>query len=307
MLAAPAQSYQWYSSTTASNSGGTLISGATGSTFTPLSTTSGTLYYYCVAVDSGCGAPSAVSGAVNIYASTVTITVHGDTAICQGDSVLLSIHYPAGTTYQWQMNSSNITGATDTSLYVHLAGTYSVTTTNAYGCSATGSVSITVNAVPATPVITLNSTFLQSSATSGNQWYFSTNGTTFYVLPGATSQDYTFTVNGYYYVAVIDSNGCVSAPSNIIHVVTVGIVDFKNGNYEVLVYPNPAKDNITVETSVLYNDALILIYNIEGQLLTQQTMQQKKTAIDVSTFDTGVYVLKVKTDNLITVKKFIKE
>ena len=169
VAAAPTQSYQWYSNTTSSNSGGTLISGATNTTYTPLTTTAGTFYYYCVAVDSGCGTPSAVSGAVIIYPSTITITVHGNTAICQGDSVLLSVHYYPGSTYQWQFNGSNI-GVNDTSIYAHQAGMYSISTTNSYGCIATGSVTTTINPLPPTPVITLYSTYcrqMRQPATNG--------------------------------------------------------------------------------------------------------------------------------------------
>lgn len=47
--------YQWYSNTTASNSGGTPISGANSNSFTPPSTTTGITYYY-VQVSGPCGA-----------------------------------------------------------------------------------------------------------------------------------------------------------------------------------------------------------------------------------------------------------
>ena len=57
--------YQWYSNTSNSNSGGTLISGATSSSYTPLTTSTGTLYYYCVITSTiACTATSAVSGPV---------------------------------------------------------------------------------------------------------------------------------------------------------------------------------------------------------------------------------------------------
>ena len=48
IVAAGATGYQWYSNTVASNSGGTLISGATSSSYTPSTAVNGTLYYYCV-------------------------------------------------------------------------------------------------------------------------------------------------------------------------------------------------------------------------------------------------------------------
>ena len=51
----PALTYQWYSNTVNNNSTGTIISGATASTYTPPSTTVGTRYYYCVASAAGNG------------------------------------------------------------------------------------------------------------------------------------------------------------------------------------------------------------------------------------------------------------
>ncbi|WP_185146903.1 DUF6923 family protein [Chryseobacterium echinoideorum] len=47
-------SYQWYSNTTNSNIGGTLISGATSSTYNPPTSVAGTKYYYVVVKDSYC-------------------------------------------------------------------------------------------------------------------------------------------------------------------------------------------------------------------------------------------------------------
>ncbi|MCA1965225.1 MAG: hypothetical protein LDL23_01110, partial [Flavobacterium sp.] len=63
-----ALTYQWYSNTTATNSGGTPV-GTNSASYTPVTTATGTLYYYCV-VSAACGASvtSNVSGAVNVTA-----------------------------------------------------------------------------------------------------------------------------------------------------------------------------------------------------------------------------------------------
>lgn len=47
-------SYQWYSNTTNSTTGGTLITGATSATYTPPASSVGTTYYYVVVSDSYC-------------------------------------------------------------------------------------------------------------------------------------------------------------------------------------------------------------------------------------------------------------
>lgn len=67
-------SYQWYSNTTATNSGGTLISGATSADYTPSTAVAGTLYYYCVVTNTLAGhspvsATSNVSGAIIVNSS----------------------------------------------------------------------------------------------------------------------------------------------------------------------------------------------------------------------------------------------
>ena len=70
VTATGATSYQWYSNTTNSNSGGTLIPGATNTTYTPPTNTIGTLYYYVV-VSNVCG---------DLTSSTTIVTV--ENAVC---------------------------------------------------------------------------------------------------------------------------------------------------------------------------------------------------------------------------------
>lgn len=69
--------YQWYSNTTKSNTGGTVISGATSASYTPSTSTLGTLYYYCEAT--GCDpeetVASNVSGGYTVYKPNIVIRV----------------------------------------------------------------------------------------------------------------------------------------------------------------------------------------------------------------------------------------
>lgn len=69
--------YQWYSNTTRSNTGGTEISGATNASYTPSTSTLGILYYYCEAT--GCDpeetVASSVSGGYTVYKPNIVIRV----------------------------------------------------------------------------------------------------------------------------------------------------------------------------------------------------------------------------------------
>jgi hypothetical protein len=61
--------YQWYRNTIDSNIGGTLISGATSSSYVPATSTPSTSYYYCVITNEyGCSSPSNPSGFLTVCA-----------------------------------------------------------------------------------------------------------------------------------------------------------------------------------------------------------------------------------------------
>ena len=72
----------------------------------------------------------------------------------------------------------------------------------------------------------------------------------------------------------------------------------------ISVYPNPANDNITIETPP---PSTIEISNIEGQLIKTLAASGTKTNIDVSALPCGVYVVQVKTEKGVAVRKFVKE
>ena len=95
-------SLQWYSNTIASNSGGTLISGATDSTYTYIPTTDGTEYYYCVVTNSEGTVTSDVC-TVTVEASPPDITTDLSTAstAVSGRAKTLSIAASNVISYQW--------------------------------------------------------------------------------------------------------------------------------------------------------------------------------------------------------------
>lgn len=73
---------------------------------------------------------------------------------------------------------------------------------------------------------------------------------------------------------------------------------------EVMVYPNPASDAITVEN---LQDGLLTIVNMNGAVVLQQTITGNKTEININRLPTGVYVLKTVNKTGITTRKFVKE
>ncbi|WHF53077.1 T9SS type A sorting domain-containing protein [Chryseobacterium gotjawalense] len=149
--------YQWYSNTTNSNTGGTAISGATSSSYTPSTATAGIMYYY-VTVRGSCGSVTSNTALITVTANnTVELTSAAGTnsqAKCISTAIT-PIAYattgatgatvtglPAGVTGSWSANVVTISGTPTVS------GSFSYTVTLTGGCGAitsTGTITVTVN------------------------------------------------------------------------------------------------------------------------------------------------------------------
>ncbi len=71
------------------------------------------------------------------------------------------------------------------------------------------------------------------------------------------------------------------------------------------IYPNPAKDQCTIETTA--KNALLLIYSISGKLLLHTTLNATKNNIDLNMFQPGMYFCMLRSENDISVKKLVIE
>jgi len=68
--------YQWFSNTSASNSGGTAIGGATGASYTiPTTLSVGTYYYYCVVSATGVVSKTTSVATINVGAASTNLTI----------------------------------------------------------------------------------------------------------------------------------------------------------------------------------------------------------------------------------------
>ncbi|KFF07609.1 beta strand repeat-containing protein, partial [Flavobacterium reichenbachii] len=156
--------YKWYSNTTNSNTGGTLVatntSAATTNTYTPANTTAGTLYYYVIVTNSnGCTVTSNVSGAITVNPiATLTLTTGtANQTVCAGTAI-------SNTVYTWGGSATDVTVTNTIGLTVTkdliaktitisgiptATGTYSIATTGQTSpCTAVSlSGNITVNPI----------------------------------------------------------------------------------------------------------------------------------------------------------------
>jgi 3',5'-cyclic AMP phosphodiesterase CpdA len=84
---------------------------------------------------------------------------------------------------------------------------------------------------------------------------------------------------------------------------STGVNEVRN-SLNITVFPNPAKDKLIIGCP---QRSEIEILNTEGQILKRLTASNIHTTVDVTKFSVGIYIIKVKTVEGITVKKFIKQ
>ncbi|MFM1772025.1 MAG: hypothetical protein RLZZ71_1167, partial [Bacteroidota bacterium] len=249
--------YQWYSNTTNGYTGGTPIAGQTASSFTPLSASSSTLYYYCIisfAASGGCSMiNSNIAEVVVLPDPTISVQPLTTQTICVGGTLplALNVNYTGGVgtpTYQWfSTPASSISGATNNSytppVYSNtgIFNYYATISLSGSGCDALTSANAAV-VVVADPAATISSgaTYCQNAAsvnaltvvplngegTNSYQWYSNTTGgnTSGTPIAGANTSTYTPPVSQtgitYYYCVVTQSgaNCAVNSPASLITV-----------------------------------------------------------------------------------------
>ncbi|MBR5215639.1 MAG: T9SS type A sorting domain-containing protein [Bacteroidales bacterium] len=79
---------------------------------------------------------------------------------------------------------------------------------------------------------------------------------------------------------------------------TVSVAE--NNEVVFTMYPNPAKDFVTIESA---KDAVVKIYSVNGQMLSQQNISEGINTIDLSNLNAGMYFISVDETMVKIVKK----
>ena len=121
------------------------------------------------------------------------------------------------------------------------------------------------------------------------------------VTETAYTDDYVVPFETYSYVveAVYD-DGCASESDPIEVTIDYGVGVSENGNLNVKVYPNPAEGFVNVTAEGLQNITLI---DLMGRIVKEQSASQSATVVDLSNLPTGLYFLRVTTDNGVALQR----
>ncbi|HMI05983.1 MAG TPA: T9SS type A sorting domain-containing protein, partial [Flavobacterium sp.] len=243
--------------------------------------------------------PITISVATGVPAIPI-ITVNGSQpgstiVICEGNSVTIE---SSGEYNLWS------TGETTPTISIATGGAYNVVASNGCGTSTSEYVFANVYSAPDNGVAQSGNILLSNETNASYQWLdCGEAGEIPTEITGQNQQGYTATQPGRYAVRVTNAVGCES----ISECFTVTEADLGTESQDIpknsiLLFPNPASNKITLQTSLQI--AQITVVNMLGQIVLK-TGNTKE--IEVSKLTPGHYILTAQTQSGIWKGKFIKK
>jgi photosystem II stability/assembly factor-like uncharacterized protein len=179
----------------------------------------------------------------------------------------------------WTMQNSGIPSQTNSGENVHsLNSVYFTDANKGYIVCDSGIIIMTIN--------------------GGDYWARQNSGTTMDLYSVYFTDDST----GY----AVGTNGTILKTTNG-GGYPVGLTDFTSKLNALNIYPNPASNTITIETSAIPTQSHLSISNLNGRELITRQITQPKTKIDVSALPSGVYFVRLTGERTVEVGKFIKQ
>lgn len=300
-------SYEYAIGTT---SGGTDITNWTANgtttnvTHTGLSLNYATMYYVSVRTTNGAGLTSNGMSSNGQYLKQpnqppVADFTYTSTTICNGDSIQLQNNSTNATSFSWTTNNGTLSSnsASNPYLIATTTGSYDITlTATGPGGSDVSSQTISITVLPfpiadANETITGNTvTFVNSSSNASSYfWDFGDGNTT-------TDQNpwNTYSADGTYTVMLVASNG--SCTDTNYFSIEINSTSIKENNWNVNIFPNPFKDQITIDAGNVKLKAVKII-DLSGRIIYNSNVNHTSTfLVDLSDkqLAKGTYILVLK-------------
>jgi len=263
------------------------------------------------------GTPDTIYKSVTITVNAISVDAGADQNVGCGQTATLTATpggVVTGATFSWSngvntLNNPNVG-----------AGTYTITATNSFGCSATDNVTVAIPGVNQALSFNINvannigcrNAAISFTNTSTNKtgwswaWDFGDNSGNI-----STAQDpsYTYSATGTYTITLnADSSGCsVSAYSKNLTIQNcVGIEETSLSNH-IEMYPNPTTGVVTLAFNDLKGSTgTIGVYDVAGKLVVEEPVSVSgsiQKTLNLSTVADGVYFVKIQLGNDVLMRK----
>jgi hypothetical protein len=274
-------------------------------------------------------------GGITQTSNTISVTVYNAPTVSVivnvpvNSTVPLSSNAVAGSgnisSYQWELNSSNITGASTSEYVAVQSGDYSLVTTNSYGCSSSSTAAAVVVPVSSCMLVVPDGVYHDNLTAASATIHWDPLGTTDSIIIRYKVESFST----YTYIRLANTGqvsyqleGLIPATEYSWRVKTV--CGSSSGNYstkkyfttsaptgvtetalqkhtDVMVYPNPATTSVHIAiTCNQQTHADLVLTDVTGKTISDEhhLLEYGNTLIetDVSRFSKGIYILSLRTE-----------
>ena len=250
---------------------------------------------------------------VNVHANPTVTASASVNPVCEGGSTILT--GGGAESYTWDNSVTD-----GTSFNPSATNMYTVTGTDANGCSNTAQITVTVNPNPVVnyfqtdTVICMKDTVLLTigSPTGG---VYSGDGVTGNTIVGHLAGIGMNAITYYY----TDANGCSASATDSIYVefckidlqfdFNVGVDEIENTDVPFKLVPNPATGNFSILFDEINEATSVEIYDGIGKMVYSISIPAftEKTDIDFTNYSRGVYHVIVKSGDKTSANKLIRD
>ena len=263
---------------------------------------------YCVEVEdaNGCTTTENVTLTTGTGVSgTTTVTNISCNGLTDGSIQAVTSNGTAPFTYSIDGGTTTQTSANFAGLS---AGPYTITITDANGCTGTVNGTVTEpSVISGTSVVTDELTgadgAINISIAGGTAPYtYSWSGTGGFT---SSSEDISGLVTGNYTVIVTDANGCTFQITDIFVDSSVGL--FENG-YSFSIYPNPSNGNFNLELLNFDESVKVSIVDLTGRLIYESQLSGNNIfQLDITDKAAGTYFVRLQSGDYQIVKQIVKK
>ena len=191
-----------------------------------------------------------------------------------------------------------VTGTTTTTFPVTASTTITWTYTDASGNTSTQDQIVTITGLDVTTTSTGGATITANATGVTYQWINCFDNS---VVSGETGQTFTTFVNGDY--AVIVTDGACSDTSACVNIAVEGIDELID--LGMTISPNPSTGIFTVAFDKIVSGNVTIV-DANGRLVQTLELNSNSLLVDLSVYQSGLYIMQVSTENGVSRERVVK-
>lgn len=228
-------------------------------------------------------------------------TITGKSSGCTDRVEIYEITGVTGATdYDWTITGASGSTRLSATRYSIVFGNTNVTINivpkNGTCTGANVTLNINVSGTPNKPIITQTGSDIQSSITAASyQWYLGSTP-----VSGANAKVFTPVTNGIYIVEAMSAGGCSIFSDGFNYTKTSNIEDAIFAGFSF--YPNPIITSVFVNFAERYD---LDFFDLSGRKNMTKLNLQGKQEIDLTTFNRGIYLMRITSNGKTAVRKLL--